>query len=148
VSRSRRALVLLPERPIDGAVTARLIEYVQHRFAPAATVIMVRDDLRSTLPEPVATRAQTYTREEISSFFTPRSSLLRKLRTGTFDIAFDLNREFSLPSAFLCRASSAPLRVSFLKENADRFYNFQVRTTNDAPPAQAYDHLLRCLDMF
>ncbi len=147
LSRSRRALVILPERPIDPSMLTQILGYLGNRFPSGSTVFIVREDLKSTLPASIADQVQTYSAEDLTSLFTPRSALLRKFKSSTFDVAFDLNREFSLTSAFLCKASSAPLRVSFAKENADTFYNLQVQT-HGTGTTSAYSNLLKCLDMF
>jgi len=74
--------------------------------------------------------------------------LLRKVKKSTFDIALDLNPEFDLFSAFVCRASLAPVRVGFAKENADMFYNMQIQVDTGSGIAGAYRSLLRCMEMF
>lgn len=147
LSRSRRALVILPERPVDSHDLSQVISYLAHRFPSDATTFVVREDLRSTLPPTLAEQVHTFGADDLTTMFTPRAALLRRFKSSTFDVAFDLNREFHLPSAFICKASSAPVRVSFSKEHADAFYNLQIQTHGTAS-RQAYTNLLKCLDMF
>jgi hypothetical protein len=147
ISRSRQALVILPERPLEEGLLTDVVDYISRRFTDNTTIFIVRDDLRKTLPAAFAKHVHTYSREDLTSFFTPRSALIRKFKSSTFDIAFDLNREFFLPSAFMCKASSAPIRVGFVKPHADAFYNLQVQTHGPANQS-AYTKLFRCLDMF
>ena len=147
LSRSRRALVILPERPVNQQDLSEIISYLSRRFPSNETVYIIRDELKDTLSAHPSRQVQTYSQEDVTSFFTPRASLLRKFKSSTFDVAFDLNPEFSLPSAFMCKASNAPVRVSFAKQHADRFYNLQVQTHASAG-RQLYTNLLRCLDMF
>lgn len=147
LSRSRRALVILPERPVAAQDLSEILSYLSRRFSADAIVYVVREDLSTTLPPEISKQVSTYAFEDLTSFFTPRATLLRRLKSSTFDVAFDLNRDFFLPSAFLCKASSAAIRVSFTKDHADAFYNLQVRT-HGSTSQNAYAHLLKCLDMF
>ena len=147
LNRSRRALVILPELPVDPRDLTDILLYLARRFPSDHTRFLVREDLRSVLPPSLASQVHTYSPEDVTGFFTPRTALLRSFQSSTFDVAFDLNREFSLTGAFLCRSSGAPLRVSFTKDHADRFYNLQVQTHGTAG-RQVYKNLLTCLDMF
>jgi ADP-heptose:LPS heptosyltransferase len=146
VTRSRKALVVFPDRPVDTGIAEMILRYLTRRYANGSTTVLVREDLRNLLPPMTAARIVTYSPTEITSWFTPRSALIRRLKSSTFDAAFDLNTEFSLPSAFLCRESGAGLRVSFSKDNADDFYNLQIRTAATTP-GPSYQSFMRCLDM-
>jgi hypothetical protein len=148
VSRAKRALVIFPETTIDWESTQTILKQFSRRFAPGAIVIVLREQLASTLPASTGVRTLTYRPEEISRLFVPRETLLRKMKTSTFDAVFDLNIGFSLPSAFLCRASEAPLRVSFEKMYGDEFYNLQIHTKAATNSSAAYKGFLRCLEMF
>ena len=146
VTRARRALVMFPDRALDAGTAEMLLRYLTRRFANGSTTVVVREDLRNSLPMTTAARVVTYTQKDLTSWFTPRTALIRRLKSSTFDAAFDLNTEFSLPSAFLCRESGAGLRVSFTKVNADEFFNLQIRT-GTAAPGPSYQSLMHCLDM-
>lgn len=146
VSRSRKALVVFPDQAVDAGVAEMILRYLTRRFASGSTTVLVREDLRNLLPPTTAARIVTYAPREITSWYTPRAALIRRLKSSTFDAAFDLNTGFSLPSAFLCRESGAGLRVSFSKLNADDFYNLQIRTASTAP-GPSYQSFMRCLDM-
>jgi ADP-heptose:LPS heptosyltransferase len=84
----------------------------------------------------------------VNKWFVPRRELLQRMESNNFDVALDLNFHLSLPCAFLCKASNAPLRISFAKRNGDQFYNFQVKTKGNTANKYSYRSLLKCLDMF
>ncbi|OGU68761.1 MAG: hypothetical protein A3C56_11855 [Ignavibacteria bacterium RIFCSPHIGHO2_02_FULL_56_12] len=147
VTRSRRALVVFPETSLGGDTAETLLRYLTRRFSNGSTVVVVREDLRRALPATTAARVFTYTEKDLTTWYTPRSELIRRIKTSTFDVAFDLNVDFALPSAFLCMASNAPVRVSFTKSNGDDFYNLQIRALTLADQSTAYQSLMRCLDM-
>jgi hypothetical protein len=64
-----------------------------------------------------------------------------------YDVAVDLNLDFLLPSGYICKASTARIRVGFARPGADLFYNFQVKFEASSTAAM-YDRLASCLKMF
>ncbi|MBI3577905.1 MAG: hypothetical protein HY089_00675 [Ignavibacteriales bacterium] len=148
VSQAKRVLVLLPESAQGASSIESVFRFFQQRFHTNRVLLVGRKDVTASLPRYQGFELITYAPEDLNAWFVPRPELLRKLKKSTFDIAFDLNIGFELPSAFLCRESKAPLRVSFAKLYADDFYNFQVRTAQTQSFTQAYLQLLKCLEMF
>ncbi len=148
VERSQRALVVLPETAADSESMASVVKYLHRRLGAGSVTIVGREEYTRTLHSALSDTTISYTQEEINSWFIPRSGLLRKMKSSTFDIALDLNVNLALPSAFICRESGAPLRVGFAKPEGDHFYNFVVQTRMTANTPVAYKHLLKCLDMF
>ncbi|MBI2620345.1 MAG: hypothetical protein HYW57_09705 [Ignavibacteriales bacterium] len=149
VSHARRALVLLPEATKDISSVQWIIRSLAERFAEGTMTVVARSDQATWVKkEQLRFQILVYDRKEVSPWYIPRSELLGKMKRSTFDVAFDLNPEFALTSAFLCRESKAPLRVGFKKLHADEFYNFQVNTKSTNSLAVAYRNLARCLEMF
>ncbi len=146
--RARRALVLFPETPIDSDSSSAVLKYIARRYAAGGVVVVIRHDLKAAVSPVPWVKMVTYDRDDISTWHTPRKALVQRMKGTTYDVAFDLNVGLSLPSAFLCKASNAPLRVSFLKDQGDRFYNFQVQTKGTTNNPASYRNFLRCLDMF
>jgi ADP-heptose:LPS heptosyltransferase len=85
---------------------------------------------------------------EISAFFLPHRAPIEKIRAREYDLAVDLNLDFLLPSAYICRESNARVRVGFSGPHADIFYNFQVRLDPASQGGRAYERLVSCLHMF
>jgi hypothetical protein len=52
--------------------------------------------------------------------------LFAEIKIKTYKLAIDLNFEFSLIPALICKATVAPIRMSFDKQNAHLFYNIVV----------------------
>jgi len=148
VRRSKRALVVLPGAAKDPSSLQWVIRYLVDRFAEGPLVIVVRQELSSWLTSDKRYEVLSYGEADVGRWFTPGSGLLRKVKKSTFDIALDLNPEFDLFSAFVCRESRAPVRVGFAKENADIFYNMQIQVDKASGVAGAYRSLLRCMEMF
>ena len=149
VSRARRALIVLPESTGDISSVQWVMRNLAERFASGSMTVVARKDQASWVKkEGHRFQILAYNEEDITTWFVPGRELLGKMKRSTFDVAFDLNPGFALTSAFLCRESKAPLRVSFAKVHADEFYNFQVNTKSTNSLAVAYRNLIRCLEMF
>jgi hypothetical protein len=148
LTRSRRALVIFPESSLDGESIATLFRYLLRKFSSEGMMVLIREDLLFSMASTPPLKTLTYSTNEINPWFVPRRKLLQKITTNTFDVALDLNIGLSLPSAFLCKASKAPLRVSFAKQSGDQFYNFQFQSKGAAGNTPTYRNFLKCLDMF
>lgn len=148
LSRAQRALVCLPESSTESNGVEEVFEYLNRKFYPENVLIIVPKRFRSSLPNHLEFKVLTYGEEDVNRWFIPRPELLQIVKKSTFDVALDLNRQFALTSAYLCRESQAPLRVSFTKMHADHFYNFQVKTGEHSAQRVAYRSLFNCLQMF
>jgi hypothetical protein len=145
--RSRRALVILPESSLDGELASIFLRYLLRKFSSERMMVVIRDDQLFAMASAPPLKTLTYSVRDINKWFVPRHELLQRMGNNNFDVALDLNVSFSLTSAFLCKASNAPLRISFVKKNGDHFYNFQVKTKGNNNK-YSYRSLLKCLDMF
>jgi len=145
---SRRPIVFLPELSGEASVIGGVLKFLGERFHTSKVFLVARKSVVSYLPDLRGFNVITFSEEELNTWYVPRSDLLRKMKKSTFDVALDLNVRYALPSSFLCRASQAPLRIGFVKQDADCFYNFQIQTGPSTNPTQAYAQLLKCIEMF
>jgi len=148
LTRSRRALVIFPDSPLDGESVVTLFRYLLRKFSSEGMMLLIRDDQLFSLASTPPLKTLTYSANDVNTWFVPRRKLLQRITTNTFDVALDLNIGLSLPSAFLCKASKAPLRISFSKQGGDQFYNFQFQSKGTAGKTHTYRNFLKCLDMF
>ncbi|MGA3244077.1 MAG: hypothetical protein ABSE41_05655 [Bacteroidota bacterium] len=147
-SEARRPVVFLPEVSAEASAVENVLKFLGQRFHTSKVVLVARKRVVPYLPDLRGFDVVTFTEEELSSWYVPHTDLLRKMKKSTFDVALDLNIRFALPSSFLCRASQAPLRIGFVKQYADNFYNFQVQTEPSNNFTQVYSQLLKCIEMF
>jgi len=148
LTQSRRALVLFPESSLDGESASTFLQYLLRKFSSERMMVAIRDDQLFALASAPPFKTLTYSIRDVNTWYVPRRELLHRMGSNSFDVALDLNIHLSLTSAFLCKASDAPLRVSFAKINGDQFYNFQVKTKGNNDNKFSYQSLLKCLDMF
>jgi hypothetical protein len=148
LTRSRRALVIFPETSLDGEAVSTFLRYLLRKFSSEGMMVMIRDDQLYAMASAPPLKTLTYSARDVNTWFVPRRELVQRMEHNTFDVALDLNTNLSLTCAFLCKASNAPLRISFLKKDGDQFYNFQVKTKGNMNSKYSYRSLLKCLDMF
>jgi hypothetical protein len=148
LSRSRRALVIFPELSLDSESVSTVFRYFLRRFSSEGMTVLIREDQLFSMASAPPLKTLTYSARDINSWFVPRRELRRKIERKSFDVALDLNIHLSLPSAFLCKASKAPVRVSFAKQGGVHFYNFEFQSKEKTRSAYSYRGLLKCLDMF
>ena len=148
ISVARQPIVFLPEIPEEACAVEMVLEFFGQQFHASKVTLVARKEILTRLPDHRSFPLVTFSAEELNAWYIPKPDLLRKVKKSTFDVAFDLNICFALPSSFLCRASQAPLRIGFVKPNADSFYNFQVQTGPSNNSAQSYSQLLKCIEMF
>jgi len=145
---AKQPIVFLPEFPEEASAIEMILKFFSHRFHASKVTLVARKDVLSRLPDHRSFSLVTFSADELNMLYLPNSHLLRKVKKSTFDVAFDLNIRVALPSSFLCRASQAPLRIGFVKPDADIFYNFQVQIGPSHNSSQAYSQLLKCIEMF
>lgn len=148
LKRAHRALVIFPESSSDSESVSTLLSYLQRRYSTDGMTVLIRDDQLSTITTAQKLKTLTYSSDDINSWFLPRRKLIKRMKRGGYDVALDLNIDLSLPGAYLCKVSNAPLRVSFAKPEGDQFYNFQIKTDTTINKTNSYKSLLKCLDMF
>jgi ADP-heptose:LPS heptosyltransferase len=148
LTRSHRALVIFPETSLDGESTSNLFRFLLKKFPPEKVTVLIPDSQLFAMSSVPPLKTLTYSADDVNTWFVPRRKLLKKMGAKSYDVAFDLNIDLSLTSAFLCKATNAPLRVSFVKQNGDQFYNFQIKTKDSTSQVRSYRNLLKCLDMF
>lgn len=85
---------------------------------------------------------------DIGRLSLPKKALLERVLHSQFDVAVDLNLDFVLHTAYICKASRARVRVGFAHAAADLFFNVQVRIDRRRTPQATYERFAACLSMF
>ena len=146
LSGAEYALVLLPEDPKSAEAAEELLSILGHRFHGPRLTVLLGEHIHSvprTLRTPNFVRLY---RDGVNKFFLPRRHVVEEIRRKEYDVAIDLNLDLVLPYAYICKASDAKVRVGFVKDSSDVFYNFQINSRGD--PCSPYQYLAECLKMF
>jgi hypothetical protein len=155
------ALIILPRNYDAASVAGKYLPLLREKLAKMElTFIDPRGALRAFTGD-FFYETLSYNEIELSQFGIPKEELLRRITKNNkkkYDIAIDLNLEFDIASAYICRASYAPVRVGFAHRHADAFYNVLLRFSMpkekldakqlDRFRATRYEQLTQCLNMF
>ena len=85
---------------------------------------------------------------DINKFSLPTKPLLTRILAQRYDVAMDLNLDFVLHTAYICKASRAKVRVGFTHAPGDVFFNVQMNFHRQRSAQSAYEQFASCLSMF
>ena len=148
VSNARDVLVIMPLDRRQLLNTVFVIDLLRKRFREENVTFVTHEknqELKKMMPR---SQFVTLLASEATLFYLPRREALRRVQRRSYDLALDLNLDFLLPSAYICKASGARVRIGFARKRADTFFNFQVRTDPALSPQNLFDRLATCLQMF
>jgi len=146
ISTGTHALLILPLTPTAQS-PAPVIDLVRSHFSgDRVTIVAAEHDAGAAvlIPRSVLLRVSPDT---TGWLFLPSRDIRRRVAESTYDVAIDLNLDSLLPSAYICRASNARIRIGFARNGAEHFYNFQMQP-DAARSGALYDRLAACLKMF
>jgi len=85
---------------------------------------------------------------EIHRLFLPKKQALQRILDRPYDVAVDMNLDFVLHTAYICKASHAKVRVGCAHQAADFFFNVQLKFDAAEIRSVAYKHYISRLEMF
>jgi hypothetical protein len=148
IRRARSVLIILPVG-YDEAVIAGDKLNAGCNFLSHMQLTVVHTSTRATsltvFPRCEVVRLDP---QDINRFSLPRRSLLQRIFVHSFDVAIDLNLDFVLHAAYICKASHAKVRVGCRHSMSDLFYNVQVNLQRQGPPQKVYEKFASCIAMF
>ena len=125
-----------------------LLQFIQSRFLGGNLTVIVPEEARPIVRQLPRCDVIHLRRDDIGSFALPKKGIIHRIQRNEYDLVLDLNVEFFLPAAYLCKASRSRLRVGFATEYADTFFNFQIKTNAARNVKTIYERFAACLDMF
>ena len=148
VSDARNALLIMPLDRKELLPTVMILDLLRKRFREENITVVTPEkgmEVMRVLPRSNFVRVLD---SEVGLFYLPKGSLMGRVARRQYDLAIDLNLDFLLPSAYICRESKARVRVGFAGKRADVFYNFQLEPDPSRGRELLYDRLAQCLQMF
>ena len=148
VSSARRAALIMPLKKREFLPTIMVIEFLKNRFRGEDITIVSDDHGREAVLMLPRSHFIHVMKDEVSPFFFPRATLLQRVRERRCDIIVDLNLDFVLPSAYICRAIDARVRIGFARKHAEVFYNFLIQPDPRLERKHLYDRMAAFLQRF
>lgn len=144
LSGSKRILLVLPLTPVKDS-PAPVLDLLRTRYGEEHCTIVAEaldNGITALMPRSEIVRISA---QDLTKLYHPPAGLLMHLGRRQYDAAIDLNLDFLLPSAYICKASGARVRVGFTRPAADLFFNLQVQPGTGPG---LYQRLAACLMMF
>ncbi len=148
VKRARNAIVVLPADRKQSEMARPLMQFMQNKFHGTNLTLVVPEAARTAEQQFQRCEIVRLREDDIGSFSLPKREIIHRIQRTEYDLALDLNLQFSLATAYLCKASRSRLRVGFATEHADTFFNFQIRADAARNARSTYERLASCLGMF
>lgn len=148
LQRSKSFLVILPngyeEAQIAGNTLKKLFDVLKD-----IDLTVVTSGIRGTvLSDKHHSHVVRLSETDINRLFLPRKNVLRRICNRSYDVALDMNLDFQLHAAYICKASRAPIRVGILCPPGEHFFNVHLNLRPSQSPQQMYSQFARCLEMF
>jgi hypothetical protein len=138
-------LVLMPEDETDFNHSVEVIRFLE---ANRKHIHILTYDYRvSLLPLKIRPQVIEHGIDDLNKFKLPSKKFIDKLSELEINAVVDLNRKPNLFYSYAANLVNAPIRIGFLKDDADSFYNIQI-VNKDQSAEISYKNFLNCLEMF
>lgn len=148
VSTARRAMLIMPLRKREFLPTVLVIDFLKRQFREENLTILSDDHGREAVRMLPRSHFIHLLNDEISPLFLPRHPLLYRVQERRCDLVVDLNLDFLLPSAYICKESNARVRIGFARQHAETFYNFMIQPDPRLERKHLYDRMAAFLHNF
>ncbi|HTK81237.1 MAG TPA: hypothetical protein VL633_03015 [Bacteroidota bacterium] len=148
ISRANNVLICLPIGYDEAALAGDAL-YASVQQLSGVHITVVHTSTRATQLT-VFPRCEVIRLDpaDINRFSLPTKALLQRIYAKEYDVAMDLNLDFVLHTAYICKASRAKVRVGYAHSAADLFYNVQLNFSRDSSPQVMYKKFASTLAMF
>lgn len=145
ISRAQDFFIIMPDSDTDFYLSMDLLKYLLiHR---KSVTLFLPEHKYSLIPEKDKYKYIPFNQLQKTKLFLPNQVLKDKLKTKTFDVVIDLNRQESVFFSAVVNIVQSKLRIGFDKANSSPYYNFQFAETQNNPEV-TFRNLLNFLQMF
>lgn len=146
---AKNVLVVMP-RGYDNAVLAgNALHKYRDELNQIHLTIIHTGTRETTLSSFLHSQIIRITPDDINRFSIPTRGLMQRIFNREYDVAIDLNLDFVLHSAYICRASRAKVRVGFQRSPlSENFFNVRVELGDRRAPQTMYERFAASLMMF
>ena len=145
---ARSMLVTLPVGYEDATIAGNALREFRDRMSHLQLTVVNTSTRATSLIDFPKCEVIRINPADLNRLSLPTQSLLQRVLVREYDVAIDLNLDFVLHSAYICKASRAQVRVGFVHPAADIFFNVQFNSTSPRTPQSIYGSFASCLGMF
>jgi hypothetical protein len=146
--RSKSFLIVLPEGYEEAHIAGNSLKKLFDMLKDIDLTVVTSGIRGTVLSDRHHSHVVRLDRADLNRFFLPRKSVLRRICNRSYDVALDMNLDFQLHAAYICKASRAPFRVGILCPPGEHIFNVHLNLRPSQPPQQMYSQFIRCLAMF
>ena len=148
-SGAKNVLIVLPLGYEEAVIASNALRAFKARLNHLNLTVLNNGTRATSLIEFAKCEVIRMNPTDINKFYLPSQALLQRIISREYDVAMDLNLDFVLHTAYICKASKARARVGFVSGSAsDTFFNVQLNLKLPATPQVMYDKFAACLSMF
>jgi hypothetical protein len=145
---ARSILVMMPQRYEDAQAAGDSLRRIFQSLKDAHLTVVTTGTRAATIGEMHRSNVIRLDEADLNRFFLPRKNTLKGICGRQYDVVLDLNLDFVLHAAYICKASRAPVRVGIGRPRSDAFFNVEMNLDRSTSPGVVYEKLAQCLEMF
>ena len=145
---ARNVLIAMPVGYEDAIIAGNALRNFRERMKDIHLTIIHTSTRETPLSSFSRSEVVRLDPLDVNKFSLPTKSLLQRVYTREYDVAIDLNLDFVLHTAYICKASRAKVRVGFTNQMSDVFFNVQLNLNKQRTPQAIFDKVAECLAMF
>ncbi len=145
---ANHVLITLPIQYDAAAAAGAALQQIRNQLSQAHITLVHTSTWETPLTGYLRCEVVRIDRSDINRFSLPKKSLLQRISTHPYEVAIDLNLDFVLHTAYICRASAAAIRVGCVSDKSDIFFNVLIRPSAERSGHNPYDAVTAALAMF
>lgn len=148
IQQADKMLVILPVGYEDAVLAGTCMREVLRRRHISHLTVINNSTRRTPLSDLPRCEIVRFNPDDINRFSLPRKPLMQRIFNRDYDVAVDMNLDFILHTAYICKASRAKVRVGCAHTAADIFYNVQVNLNRPNSSQALYRKFAEYVAMF
>jgi hypothetical protein len=145
---AKSILLILPVNYEEAQVAGNSLCPVLRQFQKVDLTILTEGIRATALSEFPRSKVIRISSSHVNKLFLPRQHLVDRINESNYDVVIDLNLDFVLYAAYICKATGSNVRLGFSNRVAEMFYNVQINIDRSKPDKEIYDQLAQYLLMF
>lgn len=148
LQRAQKVLIMMPTGYEEAVIAGDALRAFRDRLKHLQLTVIHNSTRTTSLSELQHCEVIRLDPGDLNRFSLPTRALMQRVFQREYDVALDLNLDFVLHTAYICRASHAKVRVGFAHHAAEMFFNVQINVDKQATPQVIYKKFATCLAMF